>query len=533
MENEKRIRQQIVEGQLSLGIEFGSTTVKAVLTNPEFDVIATGDYKWENSFVDELWTYSENAIIEGLQTSYAKLKTAIETQYGVQLKQIKALGISAMMHGYMPFNAAGELLVPFRTWRNATTGKAASELTKLFAFNIPQRWSIAHLYQAILNNEEHVKDIDYLTTLAGFVHWKLSDEKILGIGDAAGVFPIDSNNKIYNQTMLKQFEELIKNNNFPWQLADILPKIKVAGEVGGVLTKKGALLLDPSGTLEAGTIIAPPEGDAGTGMVATNSVATNTGNVSVGTSIFAMVVLDHELEHVYTNIDMVTTPTGEAVAMVHANNSSSDINAWVGLFADFAKQAGLKLAPAQLYKILFESALQADEDTGGLLSYGYYSGENITGIPEGRPVLVRKPDSNLNIANLMRAHLFTAFGALKIGMRILEDENVLTKSMIAQGGLFKTPVVAQKLLAAALNVPVTVMETASEGGPWGMAVLAWYSASASEDSLADYLKTVFANEQQVTLKPDLQLVASFEAFMQRYVNGLDIELAAIKALPMK
>lgn len=533
MENERQIRQQIIAGQLSLGIEFGSTTVKAVLTTADFNVVATGDYKWENSFVDGLWTYSEVAIIEGLQTSYAKLKTAVETQYGVELKRIKALGISAMMHGYMPFDTKGHLLVPFRTWRNATTGQAASELTKLFTFNIPQRWSIAHLYQAILNNETHVNDISYLTTLAGYVHWRLSDEKILGIGDAAGVFPIDSENKTYNQKMLKQFDDVIKDKKLSWKIADLLPDIKVAGEVGGILTKSGALLLDPSGTLQVGAIMAPPEGDAGTGMVATNSVAKNTGNVSVGTSVFAMVVLDHQLEHVYTNIDMVTTPTGEAVAMVHANNSSSDINAWVELFADFAKQAGLTISTAQLYKTLFESALQADADTGGLLSYGYYSGENITGIPEGRPLLVRKPDSKLNVANLMRAHLFTAFGALKIGMRILEDEKVLTKNMIAQGGLFKTPIVAQKLLAAALNVPVTIMKTAGEGGPWGMAVLGWFSASASKASLGEYLQNVFANEKQETLLPEAELVASFEDFMQRYVNGLDIEVAAIKALPMK
>lgn len=467
MDSDDKAFAAIQNGKVALGIEFGSTTIKAVLTTEDFQTIATGSYDWENDLVDGLWTYSLEDIWHGLQISYKRLTQEIMTHYHVHLHKIGAIGFSAMMHGYMVFDKKDELLMPFRTWRNATTEMSAQLLTQLFEFNIPQRWSIAHLYQAILNQENHVKDIDYMTTLAGYVHWRLTGERVLGIGDASGVFPIDETTGDYHQQMIDKFQMLDEVKKYDWDLRKILPKVLPAGASGGKLSRFGAKLIDPSGHLESGAVMAPPEGDAGTGMVATNSIRKQTGNVSVGTSILSMIVLERNLHHVYNNIDIVTTPTGLSVAMVHANNSSSDINAWANLFSDFATRIGNSLDKSKLYNILFTAALAGEPDAGGLLGYGYYSGENITAMPEGRPLLVRQPDSHFDVANLMRLNLYTAFGALKIGMRILEDENVLTQHIVAQGGLFKTPMVAQKLLAAALNVPITVTKTAGEGGPHG------------------------------------------------------------------
>lgn len=528
--------QAIKAGNIALGVEFGSTTVKAVLTTEDFKTIASGSYEWDNNFQDGLWTYAVADIWLGLQTAYANLQKQIHDNYSVAITSIKTMGFSAMMHGYLAFDKNNQLLVPFRTWRNAITGESASELTKLFNFNIPQRWSVAHLYQAILNQETHVKNIDFLTTLAGYVHWQLTDEKVIGIGDASGMFPIDEKTGTYNQLMLDQFSSLKSVQQYNWQIDNILPKPLKAGGNAGHLTEKGAKLLDPTGHLTAGAIIAPPEGDAGTGMVATNSVKKRTGNISVGTSIFSMIVLEKNLAHVYNNIDIVTTPTGLPVAMVHANNSASDLNAWTKLFGEFANKLGENIAVDQLYKILFNAALnEADPDAGGLSGYGYYSGENITAIPEGRPLLVRQPDSKFTLGNLMRLHLFTAFGAIKIGMRILVDENVLTDNIVAQGGVFKTPIVAQKLLAAALNTDVTVMKTAGEGGPWGMAILALFAVNKKRgESLDVFLaKEVFANQDFETRSPDAKDVAGFEDFMKRYIDGLEIELAAVKSLPIK
>lgn len=534
MTTSKTVKEALQSGQLALGVEFGSTTIKAILTTESGQTIASGSYDWVNSFKDGLWTYALPDVWSGLQMAYSQLKAQVQEKYGVKLTRINSMGFSAMMHGYLAFDKNEQQLVPFRTWRNAITAQASRELTQLFEFNIPQRWSIAHLYQAILNQETHVKNIDYLTTLAGYVHWQLTGEKVLGIGDASGMFPVDETTGSYNQDMLAKFNSLKAVQQYQWQVTHILPKTLQAGERAGELTTAGAKLLDPTGDLIAGSLIAPPEGDAGTGMVSTNSVKKRTGNISVGTSIFSMIVLEKNLSHVYNNIDIVTTPTGLPVAMVHANNSASDINAWSKLFAEFAEKIGHNLSTRELYQVLFDAALNAaDPDAGGLSGYGYYSGENITAVPEGRPLLVRQPDANFTIGNLMRLNIFSAFGAIKIGMRILADEHVLTDNIVAQGGVFKTPVVAQKLLAAALNTDITVMKNAGEGGPWGMAILALYAThQATGETLTDFLDHhIFADSASETLSPDAKDVAGFEDFMTRYINGLEIEMAAIKALP--
>lgn len=534
MTTSKTVKEALQSGQLALGVEFGSTTIKAILTTESGQTIASGSYDWVNSFKDGLWTYALPDVWSGLQMAYSQLKAQVQEKYGVKLTRINSMGFSAMMHGYLAFDKNEQQLVPFRTWRNAITAQASRELTQLFEFNIPQRWSIAHLYQAILNQETHVKNIDYLTTLAGYVHWQLTGEKVLGISDASGMFPVDETTGSYNQDMLAKFNSLKAVQQYQWQVTHILPKPLQAGERAGELTTAGAKLLDPTGDLIAGSLIAPPEGDAGTGMVSTNSVKKRTGNISVGTSIFSMIVLEKNLSHVYNNIDIVTTPTGLPVAMVHANNSASDINAWSKLFAEFAEKIGHNLSTRELYQVLFDAALNAaDPDAGGLSGYGYYSGENITAVPEGRPLLVRQPDANFTIGNLMRLNIFSAFGAIKIGMRILADEHVLTDNIVAQGGVFKTPVVAQKLLAAALNTDITVMKNAGEGGPWGMAILALYAThQATGETLTDFLDHhIFADSASETLSPDAKDVAGFEDFMTRYINGLEIEMAAIKALP--
>lgn len=531
--NQVDLKEAIIKGETSLGIEFGSTRIKAVLIDQRFEAIATGSFEWENQLKDGYWTYDQADILKGLQAAYREMKEDVASQYGVTLQKVGSIGFSAMMHGYLAFDKQGELLVPFRTWRNATTSAAARELTGLFQFNIPERWSIAHLYQAILNEEEHVPSVDFITTLAGYIHWLLTGHKVIGIGDASGIFPIDETIHNYNQTMVKQFDELVESRGYPWKLEDVLPQVLVSGEPSGELTKAGAAILDPDGDLQAGIPLCPPEGDAGTGMVATNSVKQRTGNISVGTSVFAMIVLEKALSDVYPEIDMVTTPDGSPVGMVHANNCSSDLNAWMGLFREFSEAMGFGAESNKLFSVLFNKALEADPDGGGLLSYGYVSGENITGLEQGRPLFVRSPESHFNLANFMRTHLFTAFGALRLGMDILtEKEKVAIDSILAHGGLFKTPVVGQKILAAALNVPISVMTTASEGGAWGMALLASYMTNKDEgESLAQFLEgKVFKEAEGEEIAPDATDVKGFEAFMKRYEAGLAIEQAAVDHL---
>ncbi len=522
----------ISEGKAVLGIEFGSTRIKAVLIDEDYKPIASGAHDWENRLENGIWTYSLNDIWSGLQDCYTKMAADVKEQYGITLTKVAAIGFSAMMHGYMPFNKEGELMVPFRTWRNTLQEQASNELTKLFNFHIPQRWSIAHLYQAILNGEEHVKDIDYITTLEGYIHWKLTGKKVLGIGENSGMFPIDSETKYYNKKMIAQFDELVADKGFPWKLENIMPGVLVAGEDAGVLTEEGAKLLDVSGNLEAGIPLCPPEGDAGTGMVATNAVAVRTANVSAGTSSFSMAVLEKDLSQAYDEIDLVTTPTGAAVAMVHCNNCTSDLNAWVNIFKEFAESFGMKVDMNELFGTLYNKAMEGDADCGGLLAYNYFSGEHITGFEEGRPLFVRKPDSKFNLANFMRAHLLTSLGVLKVGNDILAKEGVKLDKITGHGGLFKTPVVGQKLLAAALNCPVTVMETAGEGGAWGIALLAAYMVQKEEgETLEEFLdKKVFAGEEGTTLAPDAKDVEGFNEFIKRYNAGLPIERAAVEKL---
>lgn len=533
MGNKEDIKRMIENGKTALGLEFGSTRIKAVLVDEAHNPIASGDHEWENRLENGFWTYSLDDIWTGLKDSYKKLVSDVKTKYDTDLTTIGAIGFSAMMHGYMAFDKEGNLLVPFRTWRNSTTGPAAEALTELFQYNIPQRWSISHLYQAILNGEEHVKDVAFFTTLAGYIHWRLTGEKVLGVGDASGMFPINPETKNYDAKMIQKFNELVAEKNYPWKLEELLPKVLSAGENAGVLTEEGAKLLDESGVLKAGIPLCPPEGDAGTGMAATNSVAKRTGNVSAGTSVFAMVVLEKELKKVYPEIDLVTTPDGSLVGMVHANNCTSDLNAWVGLFREFAESFGIDVDMNKLFKTLYNKALEGDADCGGLLSYGYLSGENITNVTEGRPMFVRTPKSKFNLANFMRVHLFTALGALKVGMDILlKEEHVEIDSILGHGGLFKTKGVGQSILAAAINAPVSVMETAGEGGPWGMALLASYMArKEAGESLQDYLANkVFAGNAGISMEPDAKDVEGFEVFIQRYKEGVAIEQTAAEHL---
>lgn len=516
-----------------LGVEFGSTRIKAVLIDENHTPVISGSHDWENQLLDGVWTYSLEDIWAGLQDCYAKLKDAYQIKFGLPLSSVRSIGFSAMMHGYMAFDQAGKQLVPFRTWRNTSTGPAAAELSRVFHFNIPQRWSIAHLYQAILNGEPHVKEIAFFTTLAGYIHWKLTGNKVLGIGDASGMFPIDSTKMVYDETMLQEFDRLIENKRFGWRLEDILPKILLAGQEAGQLSEAGAKLLDPSGDLKPGIPLCPPEGDAGTGMVATNSVAARTCNVSAGTSIFAMAVLEKSLSKLYEEIDMVTTPSGKPVAMVHANNCTSDINAWAGLFKEFAETFGFALDADRLYTGLFNVALKGDADCGGLLSYNYFSGEPITHLEKGAPLFVRTAEGQFSLANFMRTHLYSALGTLKLGMEILFDqEKVKVEQVLGHGGFFKTPKVGQQIMAAAINVPVSVMETAGEGGPWGMALLAAYLVDKKKDEpLEAYLKdAVFASASCITVVPEKADVDGFNAFMSKYRAGLSIEEKAVKVL---
>lgn len=527
------VKEVIESGRAVLGIELGSTRIKAVLIGEDHAPIASGDHEWENRLENGNWTYSLDDIWSGLRDSYKNLAADVKARYGVTLKKIGSIGFSAMMHGYMAFDKDGELLVPFRTWRNSTTGPAAEKLTELFQYNIPLRWSIAHLYQAVLNGEDHVKDVAYFTTLSGYIHWKLTGEKALGIGDASGMFPIDIEKKDFNEEMIQKFDELTADRNYPWKLRDIMPKVMTAGETAGTLTEEGARLLDESGSLEAGILLCPSEGDAGTGMAATNSVAQRTGNVSAGTSVFAMIVLEKELKKVYPEIDLVTTPDGSLVAMVHANNCTSDLNAWVGIFREFAESFGIEVDMNKLFGTLYNKALEGDADCGGLLSYGYLSGEFITGVDEGRPLFVRSPESRFNLANFMRVNLFTALGAIKAGMDLLlKEEDVAIDSILGHGGLFKTKGVGQRILAAAINAPVSVMETAGEGGPWGMALLAAYMLNKADgESLKDYLADkVFEGNAGSRMEPDARDVEGYEVFIERYKKGVAIEKEAIRSL---
>ncbi len=523
----------IEEGKTALGIEFGSTRIKAVLIDEKGLPLASGSYEWENQYVDGIWTYALEEVWKGLQGCYQDLVEDVKKNYNVTLTRIGSLGFSAMMHGYLAFDKENKLLVPFRTWRNTITEEAASKLTEEFNYNIPQRWSIAHLYQAILNKEEHVKDIAFVTTLAGYVHFMLTGNKVLGVGDASGMFPIDIKTGDYDQEMIDKFDQLVSGEGFSWKLRDILPKSLPAGETAGTLTKEGAALLDISGNLQAGIPVCPPEGDAGTGMAATNSVGVRTGNVSAGTSVFAMIVLEKELSKVYPEIDLVTTPDGALVAMVHCNNCTSDLNAWVNLFDEFAESIGAKVDKNKLFSVLYNKALEGDADCGGLISYNYFSGEPVTGFDAGAPLFVRKAEDKFNLANFMRAHLYSSLAALKAGLDLLfKEEKVEVDEMFGHGGLFKTKGVGQRIAAAAMNTSVSVMETAGEGGPWGMALLAAYMQTREEnESLKDYLQNkIFAGQTGSRMEPDPQDVAGFEKFMERYMAGLSIEHAAVDAL---
>ncbi len=523
----------IEQGKAILGIEFGSTRIKAVLVDDKGNTLASGGHGWENRLDNGIWTYTLDDIWSGLQDCYSDMLKDVKEKYGVTVTSLAAIGFSAMMHGYLAFDKDGELLVPFRTWRNTITEEAAKKLTESFNYNIPQRWSISHLYQAILNGEEHVPGVAFFTTLAGYVHWKMTGEKVLGVGDASGMFPIDINSGDYDAKMISKFDELVASKNFAWKLKDILPKVLSAGENAGVLTEEGAKLLDVSGNLKAGIPLCPPEGDAGTGMVATNSVAKRTGNISAGTSIFAMVVLEKELSRVYPEIDLVTTPDGALVGMVHCNNCTSEINAWVNMFKEFYELMGQKPDMNELFTKLYSVALNGDADCGGLLSYNYVSGEPVTGFDKGAPLFVRTADDRFTLANVMRMHLYSAFAALKVGLDILfKEEHVEVDEMLGHGGYFKTEKVGQSFAAAAIHAPVSVMETAGEGGAWGVALLAAYMAGkAAGQSLGDYLSNViFAGNKGSKMEPTDADIAGFEAFMDKYRKGLAIEKAAVEKL---
>lgn len=528
--------EKIRAGKTSLGIEFGSTRIKAVLIDDTYTTIAAGDYGWASHLEDGLWSYSQEEIWTGLQTAYAALAEDVENAYGEKLTRVGRIGFSAMMHGYLAFGKDGELLVPFRTWQNTNTSEAHEKLSELFQYNIPERWSIAHLYQAVLNNEEHIGKVDFFTTLAGYVHWKLTGKKVLGVGDASGMFPIDPTTHTYETEFIEKFNAIPEVAAQPWKLADLLPEPLVAGTPAGTLTEEGAKLLDPTGTLQPGITFAPPEGDAGTGMVATNSVRVRTGNVSAGTSIFAMVVLERKLERLHPEVDLVTTPAGDLAGMSHANNFTSDLNAWVGLFGQFAAAIGTPVDAGTLYGTLFRAAIADDVDSncGGLINYPFRSGEFLAGLPEGRPLFARGPEARMSLGNFMRAQLFSAFSPVKIGMDVMtKDEGVAVDSLVGHGGIFTTPKVAQKILAAAFDTPIKVMSTAAEGGAWGMAVLADYLWHADQP-LDEFLDVrVFADAASTTENPDEGDVAGFEEFFDRFRKGLPIEHVAIESIPLE
>ena len=523
-------KETIQQGKAILGIEFGSTRIKAVLIDGENKPIAQGSHEWENQLVDGLWTYSTEAIWYGLQDCYADLRKNVLAEYDIEIEELAAIGISAMMHGYMAFNEQQNILVPFRTWRNTNTAKAAAELSELFVYNIPLRWSISHIYQAILDNEEHVADIDFLTTLAGYIHWQLTGKKVLGIGDASGMLPIDPETHNYSAAMVEKFNKLIAPKGFNWTLLDILPEVLNAGENAGFLTAEGAKKLDISGHLKPGIPLCPPEGDAGTGMVATNAVKQRTGNVSAGTSSFSMIVLEKDLSKPYEMIDMVTTPDGSLVAMVHCNNCTSDLNAWVNLFKEYQQLFGIQVDMNEVFGKLYNNALTGDADCGGLIAYNYISGEPVTGLAEGRPMFVRSANDKFNLANFMRANLYASVGVLKIGNDILfNEEHIKVDRITGHGGLFKTKGVGQRVLAAAINSPISVMETAGEGGAWGIALLASYLVNNTNGStLADWLESnVFAGNTGVEIAPTAEDVAGFNKWIENYKRGLAIEQAAV------
>ena len=526
------IASVIQSGRAVLGLELGSTRIKCVLIGEDHAPIASGDHTWENRLENGVWTYHMDDVWAGIQDAYAALKADVESRYGVKLTHLAALGVSAMMHGYLPFDKDGKQLCEFRTWRNTMTADAAEALTSLFDFNIPQRWSIAHLYQAILNGESHLPQIARLTTLAGHVHYMLTGRHVMGVGEASGMFPIDSQTGTYDARMVRLFDDAIASKGYGWKLLDILPAVLNAGVDAGCLTAEGAKLLDPTGALNAGALVAPPEGDAGTGMTATNAVAVRTGNVSAGTSVFAMVVLEKPLSKVYPEIDMVTTPTGKPVAMVHCNNCTSDINAWAGMLKGFCEAAGKSVSMGEIYTALFTSALAGDKDCGGVVNLPLFSGEPVVGLNEGRPMMVRTPDAALTFANFSRSLVAGAMSSLKLGMDILARENVKIDSLLGHGGYFKTPVAGQTILAASLNTPISVMETAGEGGPWGMALLAAYRANKQENqTLEAYLQDqVFAHAKSVSISPDAADAAGLEAYTQRFSACLDAQKAAIAKL---
>lgn len=521
----------ILEQKTALGIEFGSTRIKAVLIGADNAPIASGDHEWENRYDNGVWTYTLEDIWTGLQDAYTKMAADIKEKYDITLTRVGAIGFSAMMHGYMAFNEKEEILVPFRTWRNTNTGQAAAALSELFVYNIPLRWSISHLYQAILDNEEHVPSINYLTTLAGFVHWQITGQKVLGIGDASGMLPIDPITKNYSSEMVDKFDKLIAPKGYDWKLRDILPKVLSAGENAGILTPEGASRLDVSGHLKAGIPVCPPEGDAGTGMVATNAVKQRTGNVSAGTSSFSMIVLEKELSKPYEMIDMVTTPDGSLVAMVHCNNCTSDLNAWINIFKEYQELMGIPVDMDEIYGKLYNHALTGNADCGGLISYNYISGEPITGLADGRPLFVRSANDKFNLANFMRTHLYASVGVLKIGNDILfNEEKIRVDRITGHGGLFKTKGVGQRILAAAINSPISVMETAGEGGAWGIALLASYLANnGNGQSLADFLdKHVFTGNAGIEISPTAEDVSGFNTYIESYKAGLPIEEAAVR-----
>jgi sugar (pentulose or hexulose) kinase len=523
----------IVSGQAALGIELGSTRIKAILIDSANQPIAQGGFDWENSFIDGVWTYSLDEVEQGLQACFAALKEDVKRQYGVSLTTVKAMGISAMMHGYLAFDADDTLLTPFRTWRNTMTEVAAEALSELFDYPVPERWSISHLYQAILNKEEHVSKLSFLTTLAGYVHYRLTGKRVLGIGDASGMFPIDTNRFDYDERMVTAFTTLIAEKKFPWKITEILPTVLTAGEDGGHLTEEGAAFLDPSGEFTAGVPLCPPEGDAGTGMVATDSVAVRTGNVSAGTSVFAMIVLEKELSKSYNKfIDLVTTPDGSLVAMSHANNCTGEYDSWMRLFGEVAQTLGLDIPKGKLYDKILYTSLEGDLDCGGLLPYNYISGETMTEIYEGRPLFVRETQNSFTLANFMRAQLFTALGVLRIGMDILfEEENISVDSINGHGGFFKTALVGQKMMAAAMHTPISVLKTAGEGGAWGIALLAAFLTDAKGRTLPAFLaEDVFASAEISTIEATAEEIDGFNRFMERYKRGLPILRTAIEVL---
>ena len=532
------VKELIDSGKTAIGIEFGSTRIKAVLVDDKGRPLAQGGHGWENQYENGVWTYSLDMIWTGLQSAYSDLLADVKNKYDTVIKKTGAIGFSAMMHGYMAFDDKDNLLVPFRTWRNTITEEAARELTQEFGFNIPQRWSIAHLHQAILNKEDHIPDVSFFTTLAGYIHWKLSGEKVLGIGDASGMFPIDSTTRNYNSEYLDKYDKILMSKGTPWKIRDILPEVRLAGESAGSLSAEGAALLDTSGNLEAGIPMCPPEGDAGTGMVATNSVAVRTGNVSAGTSIFAMVVMEHALKAVHEEIDVVTTPVGDDVAMVHCNNCTSDINAWAGIFRSYSEAIGAPVDTDKLYTTLFKAALEGSPDCGGLVGFNYFSGEPVTGFDEGRPVFARKINADFSFANFMRLHLYSAVSTLKVGLDILlKEEDVKVDKLYGHGGFFKTEEVGQRIMSAATGGPITVMETAGEGGAWGMAVLALYllktlgDAKGADMSLSDYLNNeIFAGEEGTTVTATDDEIKGFDDYMKVFNGAKELEQAAINVL---